>query len=142
MTVTAPDAEEPTGDALPLAQSLILEVLAARHRTGEQMWSFERRCTRQLRALEGAGLVGWRSGPEPESVQAWLTKSGRDEVLLAGYRPPNPLGNDRVAAYLDRAADSAERTGLIGDVVRAGAWREAAAWCRDHTMWGDAEEEP
>jgi hypothetical protein len=44
----------------------------------------------------------------------------------------------RIAGYLDRAAGRTRTSGLLGDVVTANAWAEAASWCRDETIWGEA----
>jgi hypothetical protein len=73
-------------DDLPLTEYLLLDVLAARFRTGDQMWTFPRRARHYLRRLEERGLVELKAGVVENTVQAWLTESGREAVLLDGYR--------------------------------------------------------
>lgn len=111
-------------DVLPPIQYLIVEVLAARHRSGEHMWNFPKRLRPQLRALEHLGLIGYRSGPEPRTCQAWLTDAGRAGWLLDGYVTPNDAAPARLAAvwelyvrwFEDRPAGS-ER--LLRELIRA-----------------------
>jgi hypothetical protein len=81
----------PDVDRLPPTQYLILEVLAARCRLGEQLWPFPTRLRAQLAALTTAGLVDTRSGPVAGSMQAWLTDAGRAVMLAADYVPPLDL---------------------------------------------------
>jgi hypothetical protein len=128
-------------DSLPPTQYLVLEVLAARHRTGEHVWTFPSRLTPQMKALEAAGLVGWKSGIVEHTVLAWLTGHGKAATIAADYRPPVAFGRERVARYLDRAADDLRKTGLLSDTVTANAWAEAASWCRDDTIWVDDDEQ-
>lgn len=75
-------------DSLPPTQYLILDVLAARHRTGEQLWTFPSRFTNQFRILSEAGLVDF-DGAGKKTLRAWLTDVGRAAVLLDGYTTPN-----------------------------------------------------
>jgi len=74
-------------DALPVSQLLVMEVLAARARLGENLWTFTDRCRSALRALETAGLVGWKGGVTERTVRAWLTDLGRAGVLSPTYTP-------------------------------------------------------
>lgn len=78
-------------DALPAAQYLILDVLAARHRLGDRVWSFPRKFKPILNRLQAAGLVEWRRSSHPDVLQAWLTPAGRDECYL-GKHPETPVG--------------------------------------------------
>jgi hypothetical protein len=75
-------------DSLPPTQYLFLEVLAARHRLGEQHWTFAERCGPAARALERAGLVTLRSGPAPNAFEAKFTDAGRAATLSDDYTPP------------------------------------------------------
>jgi hypothetical protein len=128
-------------DSLPPTQYLILEVLAARRRTGERTWTFPDRLRRQIDNLSWLGLVGWKFGVAQRSVQAWLTAAGQSAILSPNYQPPEPVGRERIARYLDRAAANQRRTGLLADAVTANAWEQAARWCRDDTIWDDGDEE-
>lgn len=75
-------------DNLPPTQYLVLEVLAARHRLGEQLWTFPASVAPAIRALEQHGLVTLMNGIAPASIRALLTDEGRKHVLLPGYVPP------------------------------------------------------
>ena len=74
-------------DNLPPTQYLILEVLAARYRTGEHAWTFPARVRNHLDALADLGLVGCKSGIVPRTALAWFTDAGRAAALLEGYEP-------------------------------------------------------
>lgn len=76
-------------EALPLTQYLVMEVLAARHRTGEDHWTFPTRATPAVRRLEGHRLVRWKSGIVEGTILVWLTDAGRDLFVLPGYTSPN-----------------------------------------------------
>ena len=70
------------------SEELVLEVLAARWRLGERMWTFS---TKQKRAVEGLaekGLVNMMHGIVEKSVRASLTEAGKLESLDEGYVPP------------------------------------------------------
>lgn len=73
---------------LPPTQYLILEVLAARYRLGEQMWTFPDRLRPALNALQERGLIWWRSAPTPHDVQAYLTDVGRGAAMSGTYEVP------------------------------------------------------
>lgn len=75
-------------DQLPPVQYLILELLAARVRTGEQVWSFPDRLRPQLRKLAEAGLIGWKSSPAPGACHAWFLEPGRTLMLLDDFQTP------------------------------------------------------
>ncbi len=82
--------EPPEFDAwgLPPTQALALEVLAARTRLGEHVWSFSSRHRPALEALDRLGLAGWKHGTLPKTCLAWLTDDGRKTMLSATYKPP------------------------------------------------------
>lgn len=90
MSVTSPPAAavDVDVDALPPTQYLIVEVLAARWRTGEQVWTFPARLRSALTPLADAGLVGWKAGIEQGTVLAWLTDAGRAAALDGRYELP------------------------------------------------------
>lgn len=98
-------------DSLPPTQQLILEVLAARHRLGEQVWTFPSAHGKALRALEQAGLVNLLNGVVEHSIRARLTDAGRAAVISGDYEPPNGgierlrLALDTIAAYAEQRAD-------------------------------------
>lgn len=76
-------------DQLPLTQHLILEVLAARLRTGEDVWTFMRMrgMLSALSALSDAGYLTYQ-GDVTGNFRAALTHFGRRMVLDETYLPP------------------------------------------------------
>ena len=96
-------AQPPVTDSyedLPPTQSLVLEVLAARYRLGEQSWTFATRHMTALLALEHRGLIQKKPGSAPHSVTTALTTAGRAAALSAEYQPPAPEqpGDDGLTA--------------------------------------------
>ena len=88
-------APTPTGD-------LICEVLAARARTGETMWTFDSRLHRQAEALSDLGLIGIVHGTVEKTFRAYLTEAGRKEYLDDGYVTPNETKvNQAIAKTID-----------------------------------------
>jgi hypothetical protein len=98
--------------ALPPTQYLIIDVLAARARVGERMWTFPRQLGRALRALEDAGWLDYKSGVVQDTYQAWLTDEGRAAALYDGYTAPSVRWAERAAEAIED-----ERLGarLVGD---------------------------
>ena len=97
-------------DDLPPTQYLVLEVLAARHRTGEHQWTFPSRFRGTLRELSDLGLVGWKGGIVEKTVLAWLTDTGRSAALMDGYETPidKALAVGRQAGREDAARELRE----------------------------------
>lgn len=85
-----PDYMQPPADTddLPPTQYLIMEVLAARWRLGERMWTFPDRLRPALNALQKRGLLWWRSAPTQHDVQAYLTDAGRAAAMSDTYVIP------------------------------------------------------
>jgi hypothetical protein len=75
-------------EALSPTQELVLEVLAARHRLGETLWSFTTKLTPSVRPLEVLGLVWWKSGVVERTIQVGLTDAGVKEMLDPTYVSP------------------------------------------------------
>lgn len=78
-------------DALPPLQLMVLEVLAARYRLGEVLWTFTAHpiTVRAIRALEAAGLVASMGGVVPRTIRASLTPSGVAAATSPTYRVPD-----------------------------------------------------
>lgn len=100
-------------DNLPPTQYLVLEVLAARHRLGEQLWTFPSRPAIRVAAdqLASLGLIGWKGGVEPKTIRAWLTDAGRAAALMEGYESPDfkrgvAAGRAQAAAALRAEIDA------------------------------------
>lgn len=75
-------------DALTPTQELAMEVLAARHRLGEQFWTFESKLRGTLRTLEDGGLVVIIGGHTAGPVEAHLSAAGRLIYVSATYTSP------------------------------------------------------
>ena len=76
---------------LPPTEYLILEVLAARVRLGERMWTFPAKVKPALDSLQARGLIWTRSAPTPKDYQAYLTDAGKLEAFGEDYSPPGAL---------------------------------------------------
>lgn len=76
-------------DALPPTQYLVMEVLAARYRLGEQVWPFPQRLVTALGALRKLGLIDVKSGVVRGTVVVNLTDLGRAAVLADDYVVPD-----------------------------------------------------
>jgi hypothetical protein len=74
--------------SLPPTQALVVEILAARARLGENHWTFSTRHRPALEALAGRGLVHWKAGIVERTCLAWLTEPGRAAALSEAYRTP------------------------------------------------------
>lgn len=107
MTATEQAAAPVDTDTLPPTQFLVLEVLAARYRTGETYWTLPDRCAPAARALERAGLVWLRSAPVSGHFEARFTDAGRAAALLDGYVTPNDAKlRKAVAEEIARAVEA------------------------------------
>lgn len=82
-------------DLLTPTEDLFMEVLAARHRTGELIWTFDNRHKRTARRLEELDLVWWKSGITEDCFRAGLTPAGREAYLAAPYQTPIERANAR-----------------------------------------------
>ena len=90
---------------LPPTQYLVMEVLAARHRTGEQLWTFPSNLAVPLRALEDLGLVTVMHGITSGSLRARLTDAGRKHSLKSDYVSPREDIYDTAFDQIDRHLD-------------------------------------
>jgi len=123
--VTVPDAEMNTYDDLPPMQSLVLEVMCARYRLGENSWTFSTRHRRALEGLAERGLMGWKHGVMPRTCLAWLTDKGRESLLSNGYRAPLAFTRDRLAGALTRLEVKVQLTGPIAGMINAESMADA-----------------
>jgi hypothetical protein len=114
-------------DNLPPTQYLIMEVLAARLRTGEPYWTFPAKIRVQISALTKLGLAGWKWGTTRETVRAWLTDKGLSAAVDMTYQVPTltlaqaldtlPSSNDEFLTWM-RAHGLGHGAG-IGAVINA-----------------------
>jgi hypothetical protein len=117
----------PDIDSLPPVKYMILEVLAARYRTGETWWTFPTTVAKHLRELEHAGLVSLMHGVTEKTLRVSLTDKGIRETISATYYPPHltlDQGIDTLPATNDEFHDWMRRHGLghgagVGAVINA-----------------------
>ena len=69
-------------------EDLILDVLVARYRLGENVWTFESRHKKALNQLQGRGFINVMSGIVEKTVRASLTEAGKKEYLSESYVSP------------------------------------------------------
>lgn len=106
-------------DDLPPTQYLVMEVLAARARTGEALWNFPSNLAVPLRALEDLGLVSVMHGVAPASLRARLTDAGRKHVLKPDYVTPLDEVYDTAFDQIDRRLDEYRGAKVLREGVRA-----------------------
>lgn len=53
-------------------EELVMEVLSARRRLGENLWTFPSALKSTLRRLEDKGYIGWKGGIVENTLLAWL----------------------------------------------------------------------
>lgn len=75
--------------ALTPTQDLVMEVLAARRRMGENLWTFESRHTKTINQLAELGLVYVASGVVEKTIRATLTDAGVKYSLSSSYKIPS-----------------------------------------------------
>lgn len=92
-------------DRLPPTQFLILEVLAARHRLGETLWTFPASLKPAVAALDRLGLVWQASGVVEYTIRAGLTDAGRAACVSGDYVPPFAKPIERVRRLCEAARD-------------------------------------
>jgi hypothetical protein len=87
-----------TGDRpLTPTAELILDVLAARYRTGEKVWPFSTRYQAAIRLLEERGLIWQMDGDQPYTTRVGFTAAGTAMLLTSTYR--SPLEHELEAAH-------------------------------------------
>ncbi len=114
-------------DNLPPTRWLALELLVARHRLGERLWTFPSSCGKALRALEAAGLVIVMSGSVEHTLRARLTEQGIRALISPTYNVPNltlAQGIDTLPATDDQIFEWLKRHGFghgagVGMVINA-----------------------
>lgn len=69
-------------------QDLILNVLAARYRLGENLWTFDSNLRKQAKQLAARGLVFTTNGITERTIRVGLTEAGKAATLSPDYSPP------------------------------------------------------
>lgn len=102
-------------DSLPPVEYLVMDVLAARARLGETYWTFPSRLRPAMRSLADRGLLWWKSGNVPHTIQAFLTEEGRSAVLYEGYTDPVAAERQRLTAQFAEQIRTAELMASSGE---------------------------
>lgn len=89
-------------DKFTPTEELILDLLVARHRLGEDSWPISTRLKTAVLSLEKSGYVIWRSGPMPSTLSVTLTAKAQEEFILKSKHKPRGFRRyaDQIAAYL------------------------------------------
>ncbi len=69
-------------------EALVLEVLTARYRLGNNSWTFEARSNGAIQKLAARGLVNSKSASVEKATLVWLTEDGIAIMLANKYRSP------------------------------------------------------
>jgi hypothetical protein len=77
-------------------QELIGDVLAARYRTGETIWTFDKRLWKSAEFMMAMGLINVHHGIVEKTFRASLTEAGRARFISEKYVPPMDKGGARV----------------------------------------------
>lgn len=77
-----------TDEKFTPTEDLVMEVLAARYRLGENWWTFDSRHSRTLARLADRGLLRTMHGIVEKSVRAALTDDGVKAYIDESYVPP------------------------------------------------------
>lgn len=72
-------------------EDLVMEVLAARYRLGEVVWTFSSHASKAIARLSSRGLVIEMGGVVEHSVRASLTDEGKAMYLSPTYCPPKDM---------------------------------------------------
>lgn len=75
-------------DSFTPTQDLILDVLAARFRLGENLWTFGSRLRKAATQLADHGLVFITHGITEKTIRVGLTEAGKAVTLMPNYSPP------------------------------------------------------
>lgn len=75
-------------DYLTPSENLIMEVLVARARLGEMLWTFDSNVRHHLASLEEKGAVMVLNGIVPKTVRAGLSDEAVLALLSFDYSPP------------------------------------------------------
>jgi hypothetical protein len=69
-------------------QELIMDLLVARARLGENVWTFSTRVTKAVEDLSQKGHVYWKSAPTYGHILVWLTEESKNKLLSFPYEAP------------------------------------------------------
>jgi hypothetical protein len=103
-------------------QALIGDVLAARYRTGETLWTFDARLRKSAEFMAAMGLVNVHHGIVEKTFRASLTELGKARFISETYVPP--MDKDARARHVRNAE------GFINKAVTSFNQRETDNYLR------------
>lgn len=89
-------------------ENLILEVLTARYRLGENLWTFDSNVKRAVETLASKGWVIPMGGQVENTVRAALTEEAVGKLLSYDYMPPIVRDNEELAPAFRRIVEKAQ----------------------------------
>lgn len=99
MTTTATHSFTPT-------EELILDLLQARIRLGENIWNFDSRLKPSIEKLQAKGLVNYKSGNVENTILAWPTDEGK--ILLFDGNFTDRIGSKKFAKHQEKLRKEAK----------------------------------
>jgi DNA-binding transcriptional regulator YiaG len=75
-------------DTLPATQYLLIDVLQARLRLGENVWTFPTKLGSTIKALEAKGLVSFKHGSDANTLLVFPSPNLREALLSGTYTAP------------------------------------------------------
>jgi hypothetical protein len=90
-------------------ETLVLELLIARYRLGEKLWTFDSNVGKQVESLAVKGYVVPLNGIVPKTVRAMLTDDAVAKYLTYDYVPPIAENNPELADVFRGITRDAEK---------------------------------
>lgn len=90
-------------------EDLVVEVLIARRRLGETLWTFDSKATRAIKSLEAKGIVNSMHGIVEKSIRASFTEAGFAKYCSYDYQAPIGFDNAVVAEELAKVSQEAQK---------------------------------
>lgn len=101
-------------------EDLLLELLIARHRLGEAVWTVSTTHTRALTLLEDKGLVSFRAGIVEKTYLVSLTAKGIEEFITGSSYTP-PILQDAAETIANRMEDLGFDANVCSVIRKQGA---------------------
>ncbi len=100
MTTTPTDSFTPT-------EELVLDLLQARIRLGENTWNFDSRLKPTLEKLQSKGILNFKSGFVGSRLLAWPTDDGK--ILLFDGKFTDRIGSKKLVKRQEELRKEAKR---------------------------------
>lgn len=90
-------------------EDLVVEVLVARYRLGEVLWTFDSNVSKQVKSLEEKGIVNSMHGIVENTIRASFTDAGFAKYCSYNYQAPIGKDNPVVAEKLAEISQKAQK---------------------------------